>query len=301
VNKYIPAQPEAPTFETDHRNDAAFDRTMVHASALTPEQLRRVTVDIFTAIRTARAGTAVVERMRELIAKQLPLFDLSPLDRMDDTCRALLVAHERYSNESARRAAELPRLEARSIEVRRIALGDLDALASRGVIAAADVAKIREGAGRDDLLMDLNAIDRLLTAAREALGDKLWVTVEEQAYLRATATAFSDALLSADESGKPERDRIETRVRVFTQLVNDYDQVRRLATFALWNEGTVESLVPSLFARGPAVKEESEKKGDAKPQPQPQSKPNALDAMPQPKLDLDPTRMVPQDDPFLRE
>jgi hypothetical protein len=298
VNKYIPAQPEQPKFENDPVNEAALERTMKHAGALTPEQLRRVTVDVMAAIRTARGALAALEPMRKQLAKELPLFDLAPLDRMDDTCRALLVAHERYSNESARRSAELPKLEAQAIEVRKVALGDLEALAARGVISAADVSKIREGQGRDDLLLDLHAIDRLLTAAREAMGKKLWVSEEEQAYLRATATAFSDALLTADDSGKADRARVETRQRIFTLLVNDYDQLRRLATFALWNEGTSDTLVPSLFAR--ADRGKSEQDNGPKPEPQPLSKPDALDGVAEAKGELGPTRMVPQDDPFAR-
>lgn len=298
MNKYIPAQAERPTFETDPVNEAALERTMKRAAALTPEQLRRVTVDVMSAIRTARGAVVALQPMREQLAKELPLFDLSPLDSMDDTCRALLVAHERYSNESARRSAELPKLEAQAIEVRKVALGDLEALASRGIITAVDVSKIREGQGRDDLLLDLNAIDRLLTVAREAMGAKLWVSEEEQAYLRATATAFSDALLTADESDKADRRRVETRQRIFTLLVNDYDQLRRVATFALWNEGTVDTLVPSLFARSDRGK--SEKETEGKPGPQPLSKPNALDAVAQPKAELEASRMVPQDDPFAR-
>lgn len=300
MNNYIPTQSEKPTFEQDPRNEASFKRTMGRACMLRPEQLRRVTVDVFAAIRTVRAGASAVQQIRERLAKELPLYDFLPLDQIEDTCRALLVAHERYINESDERATEQPKHEAQAIEIRRIAIGDLTSLAARGVIPAEEVAKIRPRSNRDELLLDLNAIDRLLTLARQKLGERLWVTVEEQEYLRATATALSETVLVSTDDGKAARARIDTRMRVFTQLVLDYDTIRRVGYFAFWPTEEADKLVPSIFARGerdkPAREEDEDGKDGPKPGPQPQSRTNAIDAMPQ--HDLDPNGIAPQDDPY---
>ena len=205
MNNYIPTQSEKPKFEQDPRNEASFKRTMERACMLRPEQLRRVTVDVFAAIRTVRAGASAARKLREPPATALPLYDFLPLDQIEDTCRALLVAHERYVNESDETETEQPKHEAQAIEIRRIAIGDLTSLAARGVIPAEEVAKIRPRSNGDELLLDLNAIDRLLTIARQKLGERLWVTVEEQEYLRATATALSETVLVSTDDGKAAR------------------------------------------------------------------------------------------------
>jgi uncharacterized protein with HEPN domain len=295
--QFVPAESiEKMTRET-RENKLALERTLPRAMALLTESIKRINLDVHSAITTARVGWLQLRPLRAQIADELPKFDLSIIDEFEDRMRALIESQSRYNAETEVSDKELDALEFECARIREITYADLTALVARGVVLASSVARIREGAGREDLASDLLDMDKEIDKARAKVGDRLWITVEEQTYLRTKGTELKHALASLTVAENIARQRIELRQRVYTLFINDYDELRRAATYLRWREGDADAVVPSLFARG--RRERAEPANPADPV-EPRSKKSALDDMPQPNLDLDPTRPVPQDDPYAK-
>ncbi|MFO0561316.1 MAG: hypothetical protein U0269_25080 [Polyangiales bacterium] len=281
----VPA-PFTPSFERNAVTQAAFDRVLPRATALAATELLRVTIDVPSAITAARAATRRAQTMSAEIA-MLPGVPHNLLELIDETSTALVHAQSLYAVQSPEENnfAELVRECER---LRGALLLDLAALVSRNAVDAVTVERIKDGSGFNDLAQDLVDIDVAITAARNKLGERLWITTDEQAYFRGRASALREANERRARNDLGDRQRIETRQRVYTLFVREYDQLRRAISFLRWNHGDADTIAPSLFTKGRRARLDEE------PAPPVDNKPA------RPVIDTDPTRPVPQDDPFAK-
>jgi hypothetical protein len=278
---------------------SAFERRMTAAMALADDALLRVTVDVGAAVTTARATARRVDALREQIAKHLPLFPLSLIAEFDQTIDALVHAQATYVSDVSKddRLKALPKLVDECARVRAIALADLESLVLRDIIDAAAVEAIKDGSGRDDLAMDLVSIDAAFTRARAALGERFWVTADEQAYLRKLATTLRETLSLLSTIDEGARERIAIRQRFFTLFVREYDQLRRAVTYVRWDQSDADAIAPSLFLKGKRARVEAPADDDKPAEDKPANNTPADD---KPTPHSGATRPVPQDDPFVR-
>lgn len=298
--QFVPADSIEKMASETRENKLALERCLPRAMALLAESIKKINLDLNSAITTARVGWLQIRPLRARIAEELPKFELRVVDEFEDRMRALIESQSRYNAEADVSAKELDDLEIECARIREITYADFQSLVARGIVLASSVARIREGAGREDLAADLLDMDKEIDKARAKVGDRLWITVEEQNYLREKGTELKHALASLTVAEYNARQRIELRQRVFTLFINDYDEMRRAATYLRWREGDADALVPSLFARSRRERAEPANPANPAGPVEPRAKKGAIDEMPQPNLDLDPTRPVPQDDPFAK-
>jgi hypothetical protein len=103
----------------------------------------------------------------------------------------------------------------------------------------------------------LIALSSLLRRNWETVSTKTAVTMSELD----RAEILSDQLLSAvgarEQAPAVIAEVAQQRQRVFTLLVNSYDQARRAINFLRWNEDDLETIAPSLYA-GRTARKKSE-------------------------------------------
>lgn len=296
-NSSLVPSPFTPSFERNALTQAAFDRVLPRANALAASELLRVTIDVPAAVNAARAASNRAQTMSADLV-MLPGIPADLLDRVDESSHALVHAQSLYvvqsptENDFDTTVRECERL-------RGALLLDLAALVSRNAVDPATIERIKDGSGFSDLAQDLVDIDVAITAARARLGERLWITVDEQAYFRGRASALRDANERRERNDSGDRQRIETRLRIYTLFVREYDQLRRAVTFLRWNHGDADTIAPSLFIKSKRVRSEDEPATPTDNKPTPLNKP--ADTNPaRPAVDSVANPLVPQEDPFAR-
>jgi hypothetical protein len=220
---------------------------------LAPADVLPVNTDVPRAVSIALGAAPRVAELRPAIAEHLPRFDLAHVDALPTLAMAAWYAHLQWvSSTDDTSTSELDVILARATELRRMLLGDADALALRGLVDPSRVAEIREGRGHLDTANDLVALSALLEESWPRIEGRTAASREEVEEAAVQGTRLLVALSRRGEAGAaiaPVGDAADLRARAFTALRKAYHQCRRAVAYLRWDEGDLDVLVPSLFAR----------------------------------------------------
>ena len=209
--------------------------------------LWHVNVDIEAAVTTVLGVLPKIDWLRSEGPAHLADFDVARFDKLEDYALALGYAHAAY-RATAEPVDTVPALAAEAAEVRGVLLSDAAALAKRGLLDPARVAKLHSPGGYGNIVFDVLG---LVSLFRES-----WNHIENKTALRPgeldRAELSADGLLTA--IGRRQRAHAvvsvaaDVRHRAFTLMMRAYDEVRRALLYLRWHEGDADEFAPSLYA-----------------------------------------------------
>lgn len=226
---------------------AAFDRTAAQRAALAPEQVGQYSLDATFAVGRALQIHARLLTLRPEFA-QLPGFDLAHLDGFEDLARGL-----RYANAEVQRRIqrmkETPALADKGFRLRAMMMAYLEAVAFKGAVDPALIARLKEGSGYRDLAEDLVVIAHELQSRPELIGPEALVNRKDVAEGTEIAHQLLVHLGSAELDAQHEG-MLLARNRLGALLVRSHAQLRRAVDYLRFDQGDAADLVPTLFVPG---------------------------------------------------
>lgn len=224
----------------------AFLRLEEEILTLPEDELRRMNVDVPSAVTIALGALPRLEAHREAIAR-LPDHTADLLDRLRDAALAAYHAHlasvARPKDESER-----ARLLEEARPLREALLLDAEALAHRRLVAPERVASIRAGRGNLDTAGDLLALASLFAEAWPSIQGRTAATVEEIERAGELGARLLSAIAEDAPAGSTWGD---VRQRAFSLFASIYEECRRAIAYLRWHERDAEAIAPSLYRRGP--------------------------------------------------
>jgi hypothetical protein len=239
--------------------NAALDKVRPAALALDHDKLIAVNLDVSMVASLAVAVSQRMAKQREYF-KSLPDFDMEAFDLLETSGQALELAHTDYRYSIAPPDA-LAAMVGRASELRGILQHGGEALADGGLISKEQAATMRGGTSYRDIATAMNGWVRVLLAAD-------WPAIKQRSMLTDAMLTEAHSLaeqilgLTGQHDLTPERiaEVADIRQRVFTLVVQRYDEVRRGASYMRWHQDDVDSYVPSLYSFG-------QRRTDVKPAP----------------------------------
>ncbi|HEX3854326.1 MAG TPA: hypothetical protein VHW01_25355 [Polyangiaceae bacterium] len=238
----------------------AYDKTLATAQALDEDELLPVNVDLRDAVNTAVGKLPQILALRQQVQAELPKFDSSQFDVLEQYALAAGHAHTRYLAASAP-ASALADLNARGIQLRDILYNDAVALAARNLIPSDRIGSFKSNIGYKNLTYDLLGLVELLRENWGNISNRTGVQPSELDEAEALGGKLISVLSAREQAPAVAQDVSTQRQRNFTLFAKTYDQIRRALTYLRWNEDDVENIAPSLYG-GRTV---SRKKDDATP------------------------------------
>ncbi|CAN91516.1 MULTISPECIES: hypothetical protein [Sorangium] len=247
--KPAPRKPAAPP-----QAAAAFDRALPEITALSPDRLVAINLDIPRAVSQVLGVLPGLLALRPAIAEQLQKHDLALLDRLETYALAAWHAHLMWLSSRAPESAVKPLL-AEAVPLRENLLSDAEALARRGLLDAEAVAEIRAGQGHIDTANDLVALSALFSGSWPEIAGRTAATEEEVKRAGEIGPQLLASLGVREHGAGPgPTAAADRRARAFALLVHAYDQTRRAVAYLRWDERDADTIAPSLYkGRGGAA------------------------------------------------
>jgi hypothetical protein len=233
------------------------------------DELKPISVDIPYAVSVVLGLLEGLRELRQQIVEQLPRFQLSFVDKLEQYALAAWYAHV-MAQPATPPERPVRKLLEEATKLRAALLSDAEALARRELVPAETVADIRAGSGNYDTANDLVALYALFTAAWVDVEGRTAATLEEIRRAGALGTELLAALGQEEKGRLASPEAVERRKRAFTLFLKAYDETRRAVCYLRWNEGDADEIAPSIYkGRGsrPTAQTETRPPAPAEPVP----------------------------------
>ena len=215
--------------------------------ALPAESLLRVNLDVHAAVVTALGCLPELRTHREALAAQFGDAFAKKLDALETYAKAAEQAHGEFLA-SQTSSTELAALSKELVETREILATDATSLVNRKRLDPGVLSGLRGTVGFRNQVLDVVQLTAIFRRHWESVRDVTPVTLADLERAERLATRVAN-VAGLREQGDPETTSVgERRQRAFTLFVRTYDQLRRAMTFLRWDEGDVDTVVPSLWA-----------------------------------------------------
>ena len=215
------------------------------AEALDPKGVKVYRADPNVVLHNVRAGTKALLEHEEVLAEELPKYDLATLRRAPDL--ALALKHATFRTVDARgEGTDIPAMIAENGELRSVMLASAESLALTGFFDKRKVADIRKGRGASDAADDSIRLAALFQEKADAVRGKTVVTAtmaKRAAFLGSTLAAALKPTGTKRGPNKNVLTATDIRDRFGAILVADWDLARRAA---VWIFGQEQTQVPAL-------------------------------------------------------
>ena len=224
--------------------EAALDELSEVLNAIPAADVVRVNLDVPRAVRSISRSLLRARTLERRIATELPLFDLSLLDKLSDYASALSQAHALYN------AVETPAPPGKETlrqarEVRMLLCDSAQLLVLHGVIGDGQLDKLASPNGYTNVAQNLELLVAIHKRVWSKLQGKTLLTLDEldaaltlAASLRDTSVPGLAHLTAAND----------LRARAFTLTLRAYREMRRAVCYLRGPEGDAEAYVPNLYA-----------------------------------------------------
>lgn len=244
----------------------AFERVLPELRALPEEAVRKINVDVPTAVATILGALPKIRAVRPQIEEQLPQHDLAEFDRLEEYTLALAYAHGAYLAAS-QPAHSIEEINAEAMRLREVMLADANVLIVRGIFDKTRVAEIRLGNGYRDTAFDLVALVNLYRSKWSEIEGRTGVSLAELEQAEIVADRLITAIGEREQAPVKRSVAIDDRMRAFTLCTDAYTHARHAIAYLRFNHGDANAIAPSLYlGRGgrPRAQDESE---DGEPEP----------------------------------
>jgi hypothetical protein len=235
----------------------AFHKVEAEITALTPDELVPLTLDVSAAVTAVLAAAPKIREHREAIVEELPKHPVAHLDNLESYALATYYTQIVHTYASADPEAAKNLIEEAG-KLREGLLIAAEALAHRGLLDTDVVVKIKKGSGTSDTAGDLVALASLFSANWGKVNSKTAVERHEIDRAAELGPAVMVAV-ALRKQGNKKTDTEGQRARAFTLLTRAYDNCRRALAYLRWRDGDAESIAPSLYKKKPGRKPGSKK------------------------------------------
>jgi len=228
---------------------AAYESLGDELSALSPDEVMRVNVDVSRAASRALRVTPHIRELLPDIERQLPALPLERLRKLETYALAAWYAHACAWR--IRKLSPTRELVIRAKPLRNKLLKAADVFSDAGFIDRTRVTTIRSGQGRLDMAKDMVALAHILQQAWPRIGPNALVTPEDLQQAGDLGQELINAIAHGERALHDQRWAMADRcARAFTLLWRAYDTAQRALVFLRWREGDAWEIAPSLFDQG---------------------------------------------------
>jgi hypothetical protein len=228
------------------RSEAAYKRLRAEIDALPEETVAVINLDIPAIVQTGLGVLPEVRKFEDEV-KQLPSFDVSAFEKLEDYAYALLHLQTLYMAASAPPEA-LGDLVARAIAARELLLADIPGFVAHGHLSLRGPNELDKSLGHRGIAMDVGRLARVVIEAWPKLQGKTSLTFEKLVEFEALRDQIVAALGLKEQGEELEVEVTAQRERSYTLFVRAYDEVRRAISFLRWKQGDVDEITPSLYS-----------------------------------------------------
>lgn len=202
-------------------------------------------LDVQVAVGIVNANFARIRLLREAVAEQFGEAAAARLDELPRLAEATRDAH--FAWVASRERVVLSVLHTALREEHALLWGDAQSLANRKVIAKKRLALARSTHGYEQTILSVHL---LLVLFREALNAGVNTPIRWEDLKRIEAKAqYFFVCVSVRALRKDKLPAKETRKRMLTLLLREYDEVRRMLHFIRWHEDDADAIAPSLWIK----------------------------------------------------
>jgi len=224
----------------------AYSRIAADAAALSRDELVQVNLDLQHATSTILGVIPEVMALREQIIKELPAFDISYVDKLEDYTLALRFAHAAYQT-ATKPPDDLAELAAEATARRERLLADARALSLHDLIDGRKLDSLKGANGISNVAQDLQMLSQILQESWPKIQGKLGSTAEDLQAASRIATRITRVVGVKEQTPAKELAAIEQRERVFKLTTRAYDEARAAIAFVRRREDDAESITPNLY------------------------------------------------------
>ncbi|MBN1608030.1 MAG: hypothetical protein JW940_15455 [Polyangiaceae bacterium] len=224
-----------------------FELMLPEIEAVADSDLAPINVDIPTAVTTVLGNLPEIAAVRPLIVRDLPTFDISKLDQLQNYTLALSHAHTLY------RAAWAPKVDVATLAAELAALRDqlmLDAssLASYCLINAQRLKECKSAQGYRPVAYDVLTVVTVLRESWTSIAGRTPLTLDVLDHAAALAEQFLQAVGLRDQSPPTVGEASVIRHKAFTLFFNVYEDIRRAVQYVRGKNGDADEIAPSLYS-----------------------------------------------------
>lgn len=233
--------------ETELLFEQPYKQIQPEFQTLRLDELVAVNLDIPAAVTTVVGACPEVFRLVPQIEKELPLFDVASLKKLELYAMALSHANTLYYLAS-QPSDPLQPLAEEGTRLREVLVADATALVQRGFLDGNRLKELRGSKGYKNLTFDLQLLAAWFRENFEKVASKSGIQLDELLRAEQIAARIVRAAGLREQGTASIAETSDNRIRAFTLFMRWYDQARRAVSFLRWNEDDVESIAPSLFA-----------------------------------------------------
>jgi hypothetical protein len=204
-------------------------------------------LDVLGAVATVLGALPEIQEQRHTIAAQLPEFDLSIIDTLQDFALALGHAHTLYVTADCD-PDNLPELAEEAFNLREAFLWDVRALTGRGLVNPGALKALSGVKGYKNVAQDLQILVSVLKEVWPLVASRCAATPAEMDRSEKLSMRILRLVGLRQEAPPAMAATAEQRNRAMTALVQRYNEVRRALFYVRWHERDANTIAPSLYA-----------------------------------------------------
>jgi len=225
----------------------AMARIAPDIAALPVAELAQVNLDVQEATGMILEVLPQVMALRSWVAMELPAFDISQIDKLEDYTLALRFADATYQTAVAP-AAALKELSAQALQIRERLVADVTALTLADLLDPRKLQALKGSRSFTSIAQDLQLLTQILREGWPRIRSKSAITPEDLgAALRVGARLTRIAALR-EQSPAQELALLDQRQRVFTLTIRAYEEARAAIGYVRRRHGDAASITPNLYA-----------------------------------------------------
>lgn len=231
----------------------AYGRVEPEIAALPVQRVRRINVDVRSAVATVLAAIARLMTYREQIIKELPSFDVARFDKLEDYALALSHADTLHST-ALKPTDEQKAVFEEGIELRDVMHADVNVAIRRKFIDSA-VLKDYEGlVGYKNVASDLQIVAQALNTNWAKIEGKCATTLAEIEHAFKLAARLLRIAGQREQSTEALDQATDTRNRAFTLLAEGYEDAQRALEYLRFEQDDADDIAPAMCAGRPTAK-----------------------------------------------
>jgi len=224
----------------------AMARVAPDAAALSVDELTQVNLDLQAATGTILGVLPEVMALREQLIKELPSFDITQLDKLEDYALALRFAHAAYQT-ATKPPDDLQELADEATARRQRLLADATALSFHGLVDPRKLESLKGANGIKNIAQDLQMLSHILQESWPEIQGKCGTTAEDLQAASRMGTRLTRIVGLREQGPLQEPAVVEQRDRVFKLTMRAYDETRAAVAYIRRRIGDVDSIMPSLY------------------------------------------------------
>jgi hypothetical protein len=231
----------------------AYGRIEPEIVALPVQRVRRINVDVRSAVATVLAAMARLLTYREQIIKELPTFDVARFDKLEDY--ALALSHTDTLHSTALKPTdEQKAVFEEGVELRDVMHADVNVAIRRKFIDSA-VLKDYEGlVGYKNVASDLQIVAQALNTNWGKIEGKCATSLTEVEHAFKLAARLLRIAGQREQSTEALDRATDARNRAFTLLAEGYEDAQRALGYLRFEQDDADDIAPAFYAGRPAAK-----------------------------------------------